>query len=303
MQRSCITSTIYFALLSAAYYLVTHLFTSVPFGFDLLIAGGCALFTGLVLTGMASLWTGRADYAALSRAERAEPLQDGRMEAAIGVIQPLGEGLISPFQNLACVAYTYKIYHIQQRPERDNDGTSSTTRVTDFSGLALAPTVIQTPRGPIRLAGFNDLDAFNAMIDQSAAMQNAEAYVANTDFEEIGGLKTLSTAGEMIKGATEGVRKDWRMQHATLQSHQRIEEQVIQVGQLVTALGYYSAEKGALVPSDHWNMMDQVSNRVYNGDGRVARKKLAEDKVLGLVVCLIGALIAHAVLVFNILHR
>ena len=264
MQRSCISSFIYFAVIAGVYYLVIHTQTQTPFGFDLLLAGLCALFTGLFLTGCLSFLTARRDWAALRRAEQGEPFQDGRMEAAIGAIQPLGQPLTSPFQQLPCVAYTYKISH-RETTSSSRDG-SNTSEVTDFSGYALAPAVIRSLRGDVRLPAFTDLDAFNCRLNQAHAAQNAGIYIQNTDFEQVGLISTFSVAVQTIKEPGITARKDWQIHAAGLQADQTFEEQVVPVGQQVTALGFYSSEQNSFVPRSSWNFMEQVSNRLLKGE-------------------------------------
>jgi hypothetical protein len=39
MKRACLSTTLYFAALAAGYYLIVRLFTQLPSGFDLLLAG------------------------------------------------------------------------------------------------------------------------------------------------------------------------------------------------------------------------------------------------------------------------
>lgn len=305
MKRPCMSSVIYFLLITAVYYGVIHFTTSLPFPFNLLMAGVCALFAGLLITGILSLWTGRQDTAALKRAEEGETMQEGRMEAAIGVITPMGEPLISPLQKIPCVAYSYKISHIEENRVRDNEGnwTTNRTDTTDYSGYALAPSMIRSKNGNPRLLSFLNLDTFSSKLDRAQAFANAQTYLQNTKTENVDIDEAFTTAVDIIEGdKTQGIRKDWRISGAELKADFLYEEQVVKTGETVTALGYYSAERGGFVPHTGGGMLEQVTTRLYKGDGKAARKQLATDKAFSLLFAIAGVLVTNGILVAIILR-
>ena len=305
MKRPCLSSVIYFVLITAIYEGVIRFTASVPFPFDLLLAAMCALFVGLLFTGILGLWTGRQDYAALKRAEQGESLQEGRMEAAIGIITPLGEPLVSPLQKIPCVAYSYKISHIEENRVRDSDGKWTTNRTdkTDYSGYALAPATIRCKNGNPRLLSFTNLDSFSSKLDRAQAFINAQSYFQTITTEDADVSDAFSNAVEIIEGdKAQGIRKDWRVSGSEIKADFLFEEQVVRTDEMVTALGYYSAERGGFVPYLGGGMLDHVSTRLFKGDGKAARKQMAVNKAFNLLFALAGTLVTNGILIAIILR-
>src|SRR5580765_1509812 len=103
------------------------------------ILGGT--FAAILISSFVGLFTGARDRAALRRAINAEAARDGRLEAASGPIRPLGAALEAPFTGRACVAYEYDI----KQPDVDQ---------SEYAGVALAPSTIDTVRGSVSVLGW-----------------------------------------------------------------------------------------------------------------------------------------------------
>ncbi|HSB36705.1 MAG TPA: ankyrin repeat domain-containing protein [Thermoanaerobaculia bacterium] len=198
------------------------------------ILGGT--FAAMLVGSAISLFGSVGDRAALRRAQSREPRVDGRLEAASGHIRPLGDALVAPFSGTSCVAYEYDV-------KEARGGRSA------YAGVALAPCVIDTSTGPVRLLGWSALDEFARGPDEIDRERGA-AYFRNAPFEQLGLSNALALAGSLLAGDDGSIRKDLRMEGADVDLEGKtITEKLVPVGAKVTALGTWSAARGGLVPS------------------------------------------------------
>src|SRR5205085_7081560 len=103
----------------------------------------------------------------------------GRLEAASGPIRPLGASLEAPFTGRRCIAYEYDV-------KPGGEGAS------DYAGVAMVPSVIDSTRGPARLLGWPMLDQFLPAQPHAIDERRGDAYLASTAFEDVGLGKLLS---------------------------------------------------------------------------------------------------------------
>lgn len=307
MKRSCAIYLVIFAVIFAIYYGLIRTQTSTPFGPDLGLSLLCSAFTVFFISAIYGLWRGREDSAAIQRAEKGIPLKDGRLEAAVGKIYPVGEPLTSPFQQAACVAYSYAITHPEIRTTVTGSGADrqekrETVFVSDYSGYQYAPAVIKTNRGDIRLFGMASLDYFDKELSRTRAAANARAYLDNTPLEDIDGLSAIPKAFEIASSSSDTLRGDFRLGGAELGPEQLFDEQVVTVGQNVTALGYYSAAQGSFAPHLTGTITAGMVNRIFPGNGKTAQKNLKRQEITNLIFSGIGFLFMHIFLILAILR-
>src|SRR6185436_2978244 len=143
MKRAIALGFLTWAAFAAIYYVVLrgHMHLA------LLASIGAGLFMATVAG------TYRISIADLLDARRLStdtPPRDGDTIAATGPIRVEGEPLRSPFTRRPAAFYLYDIEHAGA------DGAM----VKDYSGMALAPSYVDAFHGPVRMAGFPQLEAF-----------------------------------------------------------------------------------------------------------------------------------------------
>lgn len=194
------------------------------------------------------------EEARLLRAARggAARLADGRRVVAMGPIEALGPVLKSPFTRRDCVAYQYRIERDVRHPDR------GITVVRDYWGIALTPCQIMTAAGPVRLLGY-------ARLEQKADEPAGEAYRAAADFLQATRFRHPGAPDEPQEPRPEpettesasfldDVCADAEHLHTRRDSERdlrrrRLVERRLEVGATVCAVGMYSADKLALVPT------------------------------------------------------
>ena len=182
-------------------------------------------------------------------------LKDGERVAATGPVEALGPLLTSPFSRHPCVVYQYRIYHIVHHPGHPP------REVQDFWGMAVTPHQILTPAGGVRVRGYARLEGgATVFADEDEAYRAAQAWLDSTAFRHPASAgERYGSLAEPIDTEADTFRDDVRSKPETLDLEQRVRstgrreyivtEQRLDVGQTVCAMGEYSAEKQALVPS------------------------------------------------------
>ena len=287
LRRGCAIIVIFFGALFAAY--LTFFTRYFEWPGNLIAAGFGAVFGGVGISSIASLfWTWR-DLRAFRRAARREPPVDGQLAAVAGAMRPLGAPLTSPFSGAPCVAYEYEVMS-QERVRRGQ----SASRPCDIAGFAMTAAAIETPHGGVRLLGFPILDEFPKEHGDARARARAEQYAAATTFEASQGLRAFKLIAEFDDALADDdgvVRKDFRLTEGPIPFDRRtLNERVVRPGQPVCALGRYDASKRALVPRG------TTLNRLWPGTlddvRRGVMSKARSQTVLGLSFFLI----THALL-------
>jgi hypothetical protein len=262
----------------------------VPFVFGVFTAIG----TGGLLTGVLGLFRSRQLGVVIRRDMEAAPKQDGRFEAAGGIIQPIGEALISPFQGLPCVAYEYDV----TMTGRDNQAAGS-----DAWGWALTPSVIRTEQGEVRLLGFPDLARFDEAIVGEGARDRIREFFRNTEFETIHKADIKKGLNQLMERSVDDdglVRADIRRgtdldPAAVSFEHRQFTERLIPVETEVTAFGIFSASRGGLV-SNPGKMSEVVL--VWPGKGEELAAVIEKESSGRLSLGILVFLLSHAFLSF-----
>jgi hypothetical protein len=309
IKSSCTKWIVIVVVVFAAYFgLIRLASSSVSLVPSLGLAALCAVFAVLFVSTLYGFVRLRADYTAIQRAEQGQPLEDGRPEAAIGAVQPLGETLVSPLQQAACVAYAYKISHRETHTVTTGSGsdrrTSQETKdVVDYSGFARLPFAIQSRGSDIRLFGTLTLENFDDRIDQQKAAANAQNYVSTASFSKTPAAQVFAQVASIASDEGETQREDSSVSDQGLVPGQRFEEQVVTVGQQVTALGHYSATQGGFVPHLTGSVSGGMLNRLFPGDGKAARRKMLGSQLVNFGLLTVCVLASHIFLILVIFHR
>jgi hypothetical protein len=172
------------------------------------------------------------------------PPVDGEKLAAIGRIEPTGSPLIAPFSKTPCVAYKYEM-------RRDYGEDSSMY----FSGFALTPSAVQTPRGSIKLLAWTDIDKVVKPASVPNAKQNAQEYFAATQFSEATIMNFTQALHDMLQTYRDDdgtVKWDQKGPPQNVPDFDQAlyREWLLRPGEQVCITGIYSAARGGIVPSN-----------------------------------------------------
>src|ERR1051325_6254429 len=235
MKRGFLVSLLTWAALSAGFYYYLHGRYTPPGDRWGAIAAGffTAIGIGALRSGMmAGKDLRRAEAAA--RGETYAAPQDGETVAVYGTIRALREPLRAPCTNKQAVLYSYEIDHVVRR---QNNSES----VRDYSGVALTPSVVDSPYGPVRILTYPSLEGFEKdSYDTDEELDNARAYIRATQFQKMSGFAVGTMYREVKDMMTDDdgeIRKDWQMGDADpeLPDH-TLREEVIPNGEQVCAI-------------------------------------------------------------------
>ena len=287
IRRGCtIVLVVWGALFALYWWFLTGTF---EWPGNLIAAGLGSLFGAIGIGGISSLYYLRRDRAAFRRAERRETPADGDVAVVAGRIRPLGAPLTSPLGGRPCVAYDYEVV-VTFKHQKGQDTTQA-----DLAGIALAPCVIEASNTAVRLIGFPLLDEFPRQSYQGhAALTRVRSYAASTRFDEMRGLAKVRLMTELedaIADADGAVRKDFRLSAEEIPFENRqLRERIVEVDAQVCAVGFYDAERRALVPRG------SMPNRLWPGTAASVRKEVVSTARTQAVVGFVFFAVSHAML-------
>lgn len=235
MKKSCGLSALVWVVFMGIYGSVAWKKTREPFPAGMVgFLGGT--FAAMLFGSIVGLATGGTDRAALKRAVAGEAPEDGRLEAATGRVRALGAPLEAPFTGRKCVAYEYDV----KNPEASR---------SDFTGVALAPCAIDTPRGAVRILGWSQLDEFPKALQEEIDRARGLAYLKGATFERLGVTNALSFLSKLVADQDGSIRKDMRIREGVpaLEGRQ-VEEKVVPEGSTATVLGIWSEAQRGFAP-------------------------------------------------------
>jgi hypothetical protein len=287
LKKGCAIAAVVLAALYGFYlWLLWGRIETVPV---FILSGFGALGFLMLFSQLKEVLLGPAGSAALKRAEKGLPLEDGVEEAVWGPIEPLGAPLEAPFSGRACVAYEYDA-------KEGGDGTAST-----MAGFALAPSVIRSHRGDVHLLGFSMLDAWKeSRYRDPEARERATRWVATTEFREMGLAKMgamFSALDEAMADDDGSVRVDLRTKEVTPDglASCTLKEKVISPGETVTAVGIWDSAKGGLVPKLRGR---SAIVRITPGGGAAAVAHATKRPWGTLAFAIVWSGFAHAIIGF-----
>ncbi|HEV7920061.1 MAG TPA: ankyrin repeat domain-containing protein [Thermoanaerobaculia bacterium] len=288
MKRACLVSLLTWAALSAGFYYYFHgRFTPPGDHWGALAAG---FFTSL---GLGAVWTARQAGRDAKRAEAAvrgesyAAPQDGETLAAYGTIRALGKPLITPFTHKPAVMYSYDIEHMEKR------ANSQWEPVKDYSGMALTPSAIDTPYGPVRLLGYPELEGFEkASYDTDEELDNARAYIRSTTFARMTVGKIYREVKDLMTDDDGEMRKDFEIGTSDPElPDNTLKEEIIENGEQVCAIGRWSQQRGGLLPDREGGLV-----RVVRGTPQEVVAKLRAKRTSSMAIGLALAIIANGVI-------
>ena len=154
----------------------------------------------------------------------AEP-QEGKRFAAIGPINPVGgTRLISPLTRTPAVAYSYIIHH------------RVSAHTQKWNGVGLVPCAIRSGVHSLRLLTFPEMGFTASPIAGDAVKRHAEEYVRSTEFPS-----QMSRDDGTVRNDLGPSGKPQSMKGFLFFEH------VVKPGDVVCAIGTYSAARGALL--------------------------------------------------------
>ena len=296
MRPACLFSVLQLVAFTAGWYLFFRGRSDPP---ALFIFAAIAGVLGVIAVGLAwSVVVRGRERRALARAVAGLPLEDGRLGAAAGTIQPSGlRTLTAPFSGRPALAYEYQVY----RWRRTGSGrTASRDQEFAYDGYGLAPSVIRTPSATVRLLGMPQMDELHAReMPGHQAPPRVGEFFASTTFEEVPRTAlraAFRSAMARVTDDVEEVRSDIRIgEAATDLSGWTLAERVIAPGEEVCVVGRFAADRGGLVPPA---IGSGQTLRVLQGDPATVERSLRSRMWTTAVVGSVALAVAHAVLLF-----
>lgn len=259
MKRGCLLVVGVLAGAFAAWAVL--LFTRAP-GVDsvevLVLSGLAALMTAGTFLALRRAFGLGADEAAIRRALRGEPLEDGRRGAALGELRPCepDEALAAPFSGKPALAYEYEV-HRQEEWFSEERGTGGATRqvrqqrrAVALAGHARLPCEVRTVHGGVRVVTRPVLDLAATDVDGEEARERARRFVEETTFETVAPERLVAELKESLGDFTSADaprRRDTRREEAVADlAGWTLSEKVVSPGQQVCVVGDYSVAAGGL---------------------------------------------------------
>lgn len=208
------------------------------------IGAAIAGFLMMMASGiLQNAWRSWRDLAVLQGATLGTAPEDGRTYAAAGPIRPIGRAAVAPFSGTECVAYDYDV-------DGNPEGDAEEGQGNQYGGFNLVPSAIAGSFGRIKLLTWPVLDEFKKRrLKDPRDYERARLYVASTTFEPMGFTKVYAQLKDMLTDDDGQIRKDWKLADTPKPITEcGLHERVVPVGEMVVAIGPYSAEKGGIVP-------------------------------------------------------
>jgi uncharacterized protein len=284
MKKGCFVTLVIWAAAAGAYWYYIHTRFVPPLDWIVPVVAGLMMVIvfGNLRQGVDSAINAvRASQQATFSGMTGERPKDGQVLTVVGHIRATGGSTLeAPITRRPAVLYGYDISH----QSRSSDGGFHAAK--DFAGFALAPSVIDSRMGPMRLLGFPNLEGFpkEEVADPDVARVNE--YIAATPFQDMSGFNPLALYREIKELMTDDdgqLRKDWRMSSGEVTEDHDISEQVVTPGEQVTAIGRYSAAKQGLVQ----DIGGGNALRLIRGDAQMSSSALwkqAAGRVIGAII-------------------
>jgi hypothetical protein len=188
---------------------------------------------------------GRSRSAILARARTDAAPADGEAMVATGVVR-CDRPLLSPLGGVPCAAYDYRMF------VRSMEGTTKVRDRPIYWGYAAQPFSIESPTRSYPIPDVTKIGDRPTLLDGADVSLRARNYFRSTGWETVEYPKLELTDPEFyrfVDTSTTGSRRDYGLGNdvapdvATL----RYEERVIAIGATVSAIGQWSAARGAMV--------------------------------------------------------
>ena len=229
---------------------------------------GVSLLTALfafvalaLLFGIAKPVRERASLRACLNGRRPADGERAGIAGTIGAVAS-GETLRAPFSGAECLAYRYEIYEMRRIGK-------TTSKVTYFEGLSLAPSVVAAPSGTYRLLAVPEFDFGADEIEPGKALFYWSDHAKTAPFEPDPAKRTLEKQWTDDDGRYR-CEKRWPMPADVPIESCRFRETLILPGEQVYLVGRFSETKGGIVPDPNWANI----TRVMKGGGEDVLRQL-----------------------------
>ncbi|MFP5246461.1 MAG: hypothetical protein ACLGH0_07175 [Thermoanaerobaculia bacterium] len=261
--RSCLLQLAVWAAFAGAFFLLeTHWVVAV--------VGG--LFAALATLMAAGAIKAARERRMLLSAMLGSLPPDGRWVAVSGTISTLSP-MQAPLSGATVSAYEYKILNDQQ-PYIDGKGLASSTI------------------GSIRLLSVPQLEVEPVALDRAKAIANATEHIRRATFERRDTSKQRTAALEKEWTDDDGVFRIDKRYYDTADdlASFRFEEKHIRPGDAVCAFGFYSRERGGLVPDSKWGR----HTRLMRGRADEVAGRLRARMIRFSVATIVFAILAYS---------
>jgi hypothetical protein len=300
MKKGCLVALVTWAAAAGAYWYYIHTRFLPPLDWAVPVVAGLmmAIAFGNLRAGIGSAISAvRASQQATFSGVMGERPKDGQVLTVVGHIRASGGSTLeAPITKRPAILYGYDISH----QSRNSDGGFHAAK--DFAGFALAPSVIDSRMGPIRLLGFPNLEGFPKEEVPDPDVARVNEYIAATPFQDMAGFNPLALYREIKDLMTDDdgqLRKDWRMTSGEVTEDHDFSEQVVAPGEQVTAIGRYSETKQGLIQ----DIGGGNPLRLIRGDAQMSSSALwkqATGRVIGAII--FAAVVNGALFGFLQLH-
>ncbi len=195
----------------------------------------------LGITGTMTVLFEMAELRLVNGAKLGRRPRDNKLCAIMGTIKPIKETILTPLSAKPCLAYEYNMHHVSPK-----DGSS---KIFDFEGWAVTPSIVKTSFGEVKLLGMFDLKDYTRQ--QILNYGNANRYIQATSFKKsaLKNIKSIKKYMDLFLSIiSEKVGEDIQHSDKTEASGLIMEERCVVSESHVCAIGKYSAEHNGLIP-------------------------------------------------------
>jgi hypothetical protein len=219
------------------------------------MAAVVTVFSFFTLLAFAAVLQARSERARTAAFARGASYRDGAFAAVEGRVRALGDTLAAPFSGRRCIAYEYQVWMGEGSVPGRLRNPDAGRGWAGIAGVALAPTAIDGPRGPVRVMGWTPLaPRFRAQwFDgrKNDVNRSLRELLRSRKFERMTGVKGFRLVGRLfdLQSDDDGVlRQDWCLDEAALEAPRAVDisESVIEVGEPIGASGLWSEENQGL---------------------------------------------------------
>jgi ankyrin repeat protein len=251
------------------------------------MAAFATVFAYLTLLALAAVLQGLGERKRTEASAGGAAFRDGEFAAVDGKVRALGEALVAPFSGKRCVAYEYTVWMGQGSIPGRRRNPDAGRGWAGLAGVALAPSVIDGYRGPVKLLGFSPLGVrfptqwFKG--HEAEGKRGVRRLIDGRKYETLKGMGKLRLVTQLfdLQSDDDGaLRKDWCLDENVLDAPESvlISESVIAEGDRVGASGLWSEARQGLyghvgrVGFDVWpgNLEDRRRRLLLEPMGRLA---------------------------------
>ena len=203
--------------------------------------------------------------------------QNGSLASVSGKVYTSGEAIVSPFANLTCAYYAWRIWHYGRR-----------TVINRATGHRMVPCFVRSTSGDVRLLGYPQLEGFHEKRWKLYQISpESREYLVRIPLER-SGVPGFVTSAHFESGDYRKESRDTEIEF--LPKSCKVNEQCLEVGAEVSVIGYWSSEKRALQHGPSRGTRGKAL-WIYKGN-----KRQAVSTIIGMIaVRLLGALVLGAI--------